>query len=299
MTPMPRWKRRIYFYTMVIVFVFIVPVIALYSTGYRLDENFSIVQTGGIHVSAPMPNALMTIGDERYKRSGTFYRDWFVQNLTPGTYTVRVSKESYWTWSKEITVKEQEVANAFSFMVPKDPEIEEIDAVLIQPPESAGGATTTIANPRFEELQTAFRKAKQSIEEPATRTSTSSDARASAYDQVSPDESVALWRKHNQLFATWLEDERFLPRYFCRDDVCEKTVVVHFSFSPITYFDFFPGRSDITLVATQHSVFAIEIDKRGTQNIQPVYKGESPTFIVENGTVYIEDNGRIFSVSLS
>lgn len=298
---MPLWKRRIYFYTMVVVFLVIVPIIAFYAAGYRFDSGFEVVSTGGMYVYAPLSGATITIDEEKEKETGTFQKSWFVQNLTPGDYSVRVTKEGYHPWSKGVEVKQHQVAEAIAFFVPKHPSLNEIPRTILVPPDQPQEATTTTPNPQFQNLQLAFAQASREIttspETRPTATSTPQDPE-DIYAQVSPRSRVALWEEHNQLFATWLKDRSSLPQHFCRADTCEKTVVVHFSFAPIKYFDFFPGREDVVIVAAQHSVFAIDIDTRGNQNIMPLYKGTDPTFINNNGTIYIRDNGRIFALSL-
>ncbi len=44
----------------------------------------------------------------------------FIQDLTPGTYSVAVSKDGFWPWTKKLTVAESAVAEAKAFMLPQN-----------------------------------------------------------------------------------------------------------------------------------------------------------------------------------
>ena len=56
---------------------------------------------------------------------------------------------------------------------------------------------------------------------------------------------------------------------------------------------FMPKRDDVLMVAIENGVFAIEIDGRSRRNLQPLYKGKSPTFAVLEKIIYILDNGTL------
>ena len=47
MKPLSLKKRRFYFYTLLAVFFVIIPIITLYTSGYRIGKGFRLVETGG------------------------------------------------------------------------------------------------------------------------------------------------------------------------------------------------------------------------------------------------------------
>lgn len=77
-------------------------------------------------------------------------------------------------------------------------------------------------------------------------------------------------------------------------------VLVFRSKFPIINIDFFPGRRDVIIAALSNGIYALELDRRGGQNLQPIYKGKNPDFAAFPGQkkVYILDDGNLISVEL-
>lgn len=67
---------------------------------------------------------------------------------------------------------------------------------------------------------------------------------------------------------------------------------------PISGFEFFPGSTDLVVVALPRGVYVMEIDARAWQNLQPLVFGENLTVHVENGGIYVYDGTLIYQVIL-
>lgn len=88
------------------------------------------------------------------------------------------------------------------------------------------------------------------------------------------------------------------PQSFC-DTSCQTEKQVVTLEAEVRGLAFMPGRNDVLLMAVQDGVFAIEIDTRGTQNFQVLYRGIKPTFVASpEGLIYLRDNDTIFKVFL-
>ncbi len=61
--------------------------------------------------------------------------------------------------------------------------------------------------------------------------------------------------------------------------------------------DFFPGRTDVLLVAVNDGIFAVETGATTPRNFQPVYKGISPLFVLSNNTLIIKDDDSLYRIS--
>lgn len=71
----------------------------------------------------------------------------------------------------------------------------------------------------------------------------------------------------------------------------EKTEEVLKSEVKIKSIDFYKNRNDVVIFSAGNSIYAIEIDKAGTQNFMPIYKGQDPYFVNEtDNTIFVEDN---------
>ncbi len=301
MEPMTLRKRRIYFYVLSGLFILIIPPIILYTSGYRLGPGFAIVETGGMYIYAPEPGSIIYIdGKERHETS-LLSRDWFVQDVTPGTYTVLIAKDKFWPWIKEVVVRERQVAEAIAFLIPREPDIEIIPKTI---EENIGTATTTKNNPAYIEALALFTEKKKAtttlaVKKTNTPTATTTDTVASFVpEKFSPYGRVGLAREENRILAYWMKKKDDLPNYFCRDTTCISPVVAFSSIVPIRSFDFYPGRDDVLLIAVQDGIFAVEIDARKTQNFQPVYKGIAPDFRFGDNGFIVKDEDMLARITL-
>ncbi len=100
---MTRSKRRILFYSVVFIFLFTAPLLTAYTSGYRIDwKNRSFIRLGSIIIET-IPDTAKIFLNGKLSSGVTPYR---LSNLTPNSYTVKLEKEGYYSWEKNISVKE-------------------------------------------------------------------------------------------------------------------------------------------------------------------------------------------------
>ena len=98
---------------MSIVFLFVAPTIIMYSQGYRFDiKKFQFVETGGIYIKALPEETNLYINDDYINKTSFFTRDILVQNLIPDSYKIRVEKEGYYSWEKNLDISKRTVTEA-------------------------------------------------------------------------------------------------------------------------------------------------------------------------------------------
>ena len=99
-------SRKILFYILVFVFLSTGSSIIFYSQGWRINFNeFKIQKTGAIFIKSYPENALLFLDDEPIRnQSGLLQNGTLMGGLLPKTYAVRVDKEKYHSWAKNITV---------------------------------------------------------------------------------------------------------------------------------------------------------------------------------------------------
>lgn len=99
--------------------------------------------------------------------------------------------------------------------------------------------------------------------------------------KASPDESVNVWVENNTIMAR----------------VGGETVEVVKPENPVRNLDFYKNRNDSLIFSSGNGVFVIEINKMGTQNFMPIYKGERPTFVIgDENYIYIQDSQNLMQV---
>ncbi len=82
------------------------------------------------------------------------------------------------------------------------------------------------------------------------------------------------------------------------DVVCEPVIKIDRKLQDVKSFDFFPGSTDLVVLALDDGVYAVEVDNRAWQNAQPVFMGGSLDMRVVNGQIYVYDEGLIYQIIL-
>ncbi|HYE60138.1 MAG TPA: PEGA domain-containing protein [Candidatus Kapabacteria bacterium] len=93
--------RRLIMVFLFMLFFLIAPLVLFYTAGYRYDvENKTIQQTGVISIDVEPNDAAVYLNTVRIDRRMPLR----LANRAPGTYHIRIEKEGYKTWEKDITV---------------------------------------------------------------------------------------------------------------------------------------------------------------------------------------------------
>jgi len=119
---MEKKTRRIIFFIFVFLFLLSAPLVVLYSQGYRFDfENKKLTQTGGIFLKALPKQAEIYIDEGFSRKTDFFFGSILIEELLPKKYNIKVKKEGYFEWEKNLEVKEKEVVEAKEIILfPKD-----------------------------------------------------------------------------------------------------------------------------------------------------------------------------------
>jgi len=267
-------KRRIILLISFLIFIILVPVITLYTSGYRIDKYLHIRKTGGLYISVPLSGAKIFINEKQEGQTNLLQGGVFLQNLSPSIYSVLVAKDKFWPWAKKLKVKEGLVTEARALLVPIDPggeillnDISKIDKDLISKESEILEKLLSSGNDNLTKID----KNKDS--------------------KIFVDSSSNIW-------IEWLASNSPLPYYFCNDDECKSPLLILTSKLPLRNIDFYPSRNDILIIATQNGIFAVEVDGRGGRLLQPIYKGINPIFELENKTLYILDEKIFIKLNL-
>lgn len=107
----------------------------------------------------------------------------------------------------------------------------------------------------------------------------------------------------NQIFVDWLKEDSTPPYYICGhpQKTCEPPIQIFKSRFQIKNIDFYPPRKDVIIMALSNGVYALEIDRRGGQIIQPIYKGKDPIFALTQNKdfIWILDEGVLIKARLA
>ena len=102
-------KRAVSFYLTVAAFFILLPIVLSYSLGYRIDyRKAKIYKTGIIFVNSQPAGANVYINDRKIQPP-TPAR---IEELKPGRYRVKVQKDGFYTWERELAVRPNMVTKA-------------------------------------------------------------------------------------------------------------------------------------------------------------------------------------------
>jgi hypothetical protein len=261
-----RTRYRILFFG---VFLLIVPILFLYSAGYRFDKDWrSLVRTGGIYIYSNT-DVRISVNDSEARETNFFRRGIFVQELKPGTYSVIAEKDGYQSWSKQLPVEASRVTEASAFLVRTSPILEIV---------STSTATST---QQLSYLSGLFRAAS------STKLVAKEKEQYRAYIATS---SRSIHISTDMATSS-------LPGYFCVI-ACTKDIIVYTPSGTTTqpiHFDFFPNRDDVVVVQTVDGIYAYEIDVRSPQNSYQIFPGKAE-FVISDEVIYIRTNTGLYRV---
>lgn len=248
--PLSRNYRRLYFGSLLFIFVVAVPFLLLYATGYRFHNGTDLISTGGVYVGADSSGSEIFINNELVRETRTFRRGFYAQNLEPGIHRVHVQKEDHHTWVKELSVSPHRVTEAQAFNIPLEPEVREIPRFRLVGGELLFELSTSTASTTALILASTTASTTQNIEyafvmelfATTSATSTENEPELGEVVTVAPDallagddasnlgvgttteevatttkisDDIKLFERGGDLFAAWAGSEEEIPYYFC------------------------------------------------------------------------------------
>ena len=259
------------------------PVVLLYSVGYRLDKDFSLTSTGGLYVFYPESDTQVYLDGVLSDQTSLFERGIFIDDLEPISYEVEVRKEGYIPWKKTLVVREKRVTEGYPFLIP------EVIGTSSVPRFVKLNTGTSVTNGLYADVVKLF----------ATSTATSTNSLLLNLGRASTSSIVALSTaitkkdieisvEKRGIVASWKGSEDSTPFYFCDAErlACgDDFLVVE---GAIKYVDFYPGRNDVIIYSTKEGIYATELDKRFPQNTHKLLAGDVD-FKEDDQRVFIKD----------
>jgi len=119
--------RRIIALIFITAFFITAPILILYTAGYRYNfTKNQLKKTGALFVETEPKGATVFIDDEQRKESTPAH----ITNVFPNHYKIRIEKEDYFTWEKELEIKAQNTTFAEDVVLFKKTQPEKIKSDL-------------------------------------------------------------------------------------------------------------------------------------------------------------------------
>jgi hypothetical protein len=128
----PNKKKQLLISLFIIVFLVVgTTAVILYGRGYRFlfqQGEPQVTKTGILNITSNPTGAQIYINDHPNPTTATNNS----LNLTPGKYKVKVAKDGYTDWIKDIEIKKEEVSSAEVRLFPKAPTLQSISTFGIE-----------------------------------------------------------------------------------------------------------------------------------------------------------------------
>ncbi len=214
---------------------------------------FNRTPKGVVRFTLPEADARVFIDTSEQRHRDT-EKELSFELSTEKKHTVLIAEDKYWPWVKTITPHPETPTTLFPFLIKKN----------------TTGLLIPTGDPEYQTIKATLRNIK-----PPTNTR-----------RISPSGNVAIWIEDGALKASWLP-ERKPPEWFCAQNTpCQLTrnIPTGDIIGEINNIDFFKEEDHLLLIGDQNGIYALEIDTRGTQNRQPVYKGGEVRFMKVSAT---------------
>ena len=223
-------------------------------------SGLSLVKGGTLLIAIPEKETKIFIDNEKSYTSSEDNDVWR-KTLKPGSYEILVFKEGLWPWTKKIEMSPGEETKIAPFLLDANPQAKILspDDLLYREGEVAIASAISGKSPR---------------------------------QKISRDNEILLWSNGNEIRAAWnglCEEAKECPR---------QEQIVFAGDRPILNFDFYKNRNDVVIFSTGENIFAIELDKRGTQNFQPVFSGKELRFQAIGNRLYVKDGADLMLIEL-
>ncbi len=131
--PLAYWQRKLIFMSLLLAFLFALPVFMFYATGYRYDlfgERPSITATGGLYIAAEAPESAIYVDEVEITNARVFRNASYIQGLVPNLHQVHVQSPLRHTWVKQLSVYPHIVTEAEAFNMPLVPQVRPITPLI-------------------------------------------------------------------------------------------------------------------------------------------------------------------------
>lgn len=283
--PLSRKTRRAYLGVFVFLFILCLPIAILYATGYRFQNGFSLVETGGVYISVGPSDASVSLNGKEIGVSGFLNHSFYVDNLAPGSYAVHVAREGDYPWYKTLIVEPRIVTDAQAFLVPSEFLVKK----LVVSRAGSAQASTSVSTTRLEydafllNFAPTTTKQKSIVED----------------ETLIPDDTQGgenLYLEEGIVRLEWGRSTSTIPSSMCSTpSSCEKNVVIAKAKEKITRTNFYGG--GVLYLVPSSGIFLAEIDIRPTPLVVPVYPRAGVDYRIINGRLIVKDGNSLYEIT--
>ncbi|MDP2668327.1 MAG: hypothetical protein Q8P07_00615 [bacterium] len=276
----------------------------IYSSGYRLGPDWSLVKTGGIYIKATRSRAELSVGNTK-KYTSYISKSALIKNVSPGFYKTVVSLEGYFDWEKNLEVTPGMVTSREALLVPKvitGKIIGTTTPKLFAPYLKKNILYTYDDFEKPKQLYIGVRKfwivrggflvlgtdgifykngeVYQIPENWGDKVKTILEGKKTSI--ITEDAARIIYWDDSGIDSYWISDINKMPQWEnpeTKQDGIDRYLHIYSTDKGVRGVKEYPGYQDYLLAEVSDGIFVLEIESAGGQNIEPVYKGTKPEII--------------------
>ena len=276
-------KRAIAFYFSVLFFFVTLPILLSYALGYHIDYMaLKAYKTGIIFINSKPSGASIYINDKLHNEVTPAQ----IEELKPGAYKVRVSKDGFYPWEEELAVRPNMVTKAESIVL--FPIMQEMNKINNLP---LSDFTVSDRGPIYYFTDSGLYRSDNDGANMKKLSSYSGWPRNIIKKKFSPDGDKILCFNQKEMVITYLN----LDRELAKSGESARVENILASEDPIVDAFWYTG-SGYIIVVTERYINVVELRGGGKRNTATLYKfGASPHTVFydqNNGSLYFTDKGK-------
>lgn len=166
---MTRYTRRVFFYSSIVLFALLSPILIAYSLGYTFRPHTgSLEKTGGIFIKSKTPHMSVFLDGVFVKETSYLSGGALLTEIIPGTHHLRLEKANHHPWSTTINVEPMLVTDFRNIVLIPEPVLittstpDELNAIRLSAADTATprlvaqGETISVSNVSAPAIFSAF-----------------------------------------------------------------------------------------------------------------------------------------------
>jgi len=220
---------------------------------------------GTVSIIASEPGSKIYIDNVKEHETTTKNEKFSVSGFSEKIHSIAVSKNGHWPWTKNVFVPKGGTVQLEAFNLIEKPNLFEL----------------TKDSSDYKNVLAIFNR---------------TTAPSAASPTLSPQKNYKAWIENNSIFVSWHGNASSTPSFFCKESTCASRIEILKAVENINDIAFYPGKESIVFLSNEKGVFAIDVDKEGTQNFQPLVFLPSARLLSTTTTLYIKTGDSIKSI---
>jgi hypothetical protein len=247
-----------------------------------------------VYIAVPQSDAIVSINGKEEGTSSLFNRNFYINNLSPGSYAIHVARESSYPWYRTLIVEPGIVTDVRVLIAPQ--QIEPVR--LIRGAASSTASTTRgIARGVYDGYLALFQSATTTpgvvrINGVWMATSSEGIFGPAAADTQAGEE---LYIEGGNVRLHWARSTSTIPSIFCtRPSICVKDILVKKGNDKVLSAAFWGA--GVVYSTVESGVYLTEADIRPTPLVVPLYPRRGADFRTSGGSLVIKDGTSLYQI---